>query len=129
MKTQIYEREGVPCAAQVLSLGGAVCSNSLFLSSFGAVDNAVFNLSLPVVGGGKKRKKKVYTTPKKIKHKNAKVPLKSLKYYKVDENGKITRLRKMSPSAPGCFLAQHFDRLTCGKTGLTYFLKDEEQNE
>lgn len=78
-------------------------------------------------GGGKKRKKKTYTTPKKIKHKHVHVKLAILKYYKVDENGKVTRLRRMSPTAPGCFLAQHFNRLTCGKTGLTYFLKDGEE--
>ena len=34
-------------------------------------------------GGGKKRKKKNYTTPKKIKHKRKKVKLSVLKYYKV----------------------------------------------
>ena len=34
-------------------------------------------------GGGKKRKKKNYTTPKKVAHKNKKVKLAMLKYYKV----------------------------------------------
>ncbi len=48
-------------------------------------------------GGGKKRKKKVYTKPKKIAHKNKRVQLAVLKYYKVDDNGKITRLRKDCP--------------------------------
>ena len=52
-------------------------------------------------GGGKKRKKKQYTKPKKIKHKHKKVKLAVLKYYKVDGNGKITRLRCASrPVAP-----------------------------
>ena len=36
-----------------------------------------------LLGGGKKRKKKVYTTPKKIKHKRKKVKLAVLKYYEV----------------------------------------------
>lgn len=36
-----------------------------------------------LLGGGKKRKKKVYTTPKKIKHKRKKVKLAVLKLYKV----------------------------------------------
>merc|ERR1719422_352376 len=35
-----------------------------------------------------------YTTPKKIKHKHRKVKLAVLKYYKVDDNGKINRLRR-----------------------------------
>ena len=41
-------------------------------------------------GGAKRRKKKSYTTPKKNKHKRKKVKLAVLKYYKVDENGKIS---------------------------------------
>ena len=45
-------------------------------------------------GGAKKRKKKNYTTPKKIKHKKKKVKLAVLKYYKVDDSGKIQRLRR-----------------------------------
>ena len=49
-------------------------------------------------GGGKKRKKKVYTTPKKIKHKRKKTKLAVLKYYKVDGDGKIERLRRECPA-------------------------------
>jgi ubiquitin len=46
----------------------------------------------------KKRKKKVYTTPKKIKHKRKKTKLAVLKYYKVDGDGKIERLRRECPA-------------------------------
>ena len=49
-------------------------------------------------GGAKKRKKKVYTTPKKIKHKRKKTKLAVLKYYKVDGDGKIERLRRECPA-------------------------------
>jgi ubiquitin len=56
-------------------------------------------LVLRLRGGGKKRKKKVYTTPKKIKHKRKKTKLAVLKYYKVDGDGKIERLRRECPSA------------------------------
>jgi len=55
-------------------------------------------LVLRLRGGGKKRKKKTYTTPKKIKHKRKKVKLAVLKYYKVDDNGKIVRLRRECPN-------------------------------
>ena len=59
-------------------------------------------------GGGKKRKKKQYTTPKKNKHKRKKEKLRVLKYYKVDDSGKVTRLRKECPIAgPGHFMANH----------------------
>eukprot|EP00122_Pirum_gemmata_P010708 Pgem_evm1s9910 len=42
-----------------------------------------------------------------------------LKYYSVESDGTIKRLRTESPNAPGCFMALHKDRITCGKTGLT----------
>jgi ubiquitin-small subunit ribosomal protein S27Ae len=54
------------------------------------------------------------------------VKLHVLKYYKVDGNGKITRLRKVCPSpqcGPGVFMASHFDRQYCGKCGLTYMME------
>lgn len=81
-----------------------------------------------VLGGGKKRKKKTYTTPKKIKHKHKKVKLATLKYYAVDDSNKITRLRKECPNeccGAGVFMAQHRDRIYCGKCGLTYVQEDK----
>merc|ERR1712107_207215 len=72
---------------------------------------------------GKKRKKKTYTKPKKIKHKSKKVKLAVLKFYKVDSNDKVQRLRKECPNeicGPGVFMAMHFNRYYCGKCHLTY---------
>ena len=40
----------------------------------------------------------MYTTPKKIKHKRKKTKLAVLKYYKVDGDGKIERLRRECPA-------------------------------
>ncbi len=49
----------------------------------------------------------------------------------VDENGKITRLRRECPNedcGAGVFMASHFDRQYCGKCCLTYvFNKPEEK--
>lgn len=73
-------------------------------------------------GGGKKRKKKTYTKPKKIKHVKKKMKLKILTYYEV-KDGKIKIKKKKSPQAQGCYMAEHQDRLTCGKTGLTLVRK------
>lgn len=47
------------------------------------VSESTLHLVLRLRGGAKKRKKKNYTTPKKIKHKHKKVKLAVLKYYKV----------------------------------------------
>ena len=55
----------------------------------------------------------VDTTPKKTKHVHKKVKLAVLKYYKVDGDGKITRLRRECPAdqcGAGVFMASHFDR-------------------
>jgi len=48
----------------------------------------------------------------------------------VDENGKITRLRRECPSedcGAGVFMANHFDRQYCGKCCLTYVYKSEDK--
>ena len=80
-------------------------------------EKSIKNLSLR--GGGKKRKKKNYTKPKKNKHISAKIKLRVLNYYSI-QTGTLLRKKKESPEAPGCYLAEHKDRLTCGKTGLTF---------
>ena len=51
------------------------------------------------------------------------VKLPVLKFYKVDEHGKVTRLRRECPAdscGAGIFMACHPDRQYCGKCGLTY---------
>ena len=48
---------------------------------------------MKLLGGKKKRKKKVYTKPKKIKHKHKKREKALLEYFDVDNTGKITKLK------------------------------------
>merc|ERR1711918_184306 len=88
----------------------------------GVSEEATLFVSLSLLGGAKKRKKKTYTKPKKIKHKRKKVKLAVLKFYKAGD-GKVQRLRKECPAetcGPGVFMAMHFNRYYCGKCGLTY---------
>ncbi|RHZ23724.1 hypothetical protein DYB37_002063 [Aphanomyces astaci] len=63
-----------------------------------------------------------------LTHKHKKVKLAVLKFYKVDDNGKIKRLKKECP-APECgagvFMATHFDRHYCGKCHVTYKFQSE----
>ena len=89
-------------------------------------------------GGGKKRKKKTYTKPKKTPHVHKKDKLRVLRFYKIEDDGKVTRLRKYSPVAgtAGCFMAASTaDRRGAppaprGKTGSagrgTYFYNKEK---
>ena len=80
-----------------------------------------------VLGAGKKRKKKVYSTPKRQKHKHRKVKLAVLRYYKVDAQDKVERLRRTCPTCgPGVYMAAHANRYYCGKCGATFMIKKEE---
>lgn len=101
-------------------------SDDLTLADFGVEELSTIHLDLRLLGGGKKRKKKVYTTPKKIKHKRKKVKLSVLKYYKVDDDDKITRLRSECSAVScggGVFMAKHKDRLYCGRCHSTLIEK------
>jgi ubiquitin len=61
-------------------------------------DNEQIDVMLETVGGmAKKRKKKTYTKPKKGKHHHKNVKLAVLKFYQVDEDGKVSRSRKDCP--------------------------------
>lgn len=72
----------------------------------------------------------ILDSPKKIKHKRKKVKMAVLKYYKVDANGDLKRLRRECP-APECgagvFMAWHKDRQYCGKCHLTYMFTPGEK--
>ncbi|CAE7243014.1 ubqC, partial [Symbiodinium pilosum] len=97
VKEQIAASEGLPVDEQCLSFGGQILESTARLQDFGIEDESTLFLSLELQGGGKKRKKKTYTKPKKIKHKRKKVKLAVLKFYKVDSNDKVTRLRRECP--------------------------------
>merc|ERR1712228_869594 len=90
------------------------------------VADSIVDVNIDLLGGGKKRKKKNYTKPKKTKRKPKKVKMSVLKFYKVDGD-KIQRLRKSCPSCgAGVNMGKHKDRFYCGKCTLTYvFTKDD----
>ncbi|CAE8610721.1 unnamed protein product [Polarella glacialis] len=130
VQQQLSADLGVPAAEQRLIFGGRSLANSDQLAAVGVEDESTLFLSLGLQGGGKKRKKKTYTKPKKIKHKRKKVKLAVLKFYKVDSNDKVTRLRRECPHevcGPGVFMAMHFNRYYCGKCHLTYLIKKDEK--
>merc|ERR1712100_353936 len=128
----IKQQLPVPVEEQNLIFGGRSLEDSDVLGDCGIADESTLFLDAELSGGAKKRKKKTYTKPKKIKHKRKKVKLAVLKFYKVDSNDKVTRLRRECPHelcGPGVFMAMHFNRYYCGKCHLTYLIKKDEDDK
>mmetsp|Transcript_31908 Transcript_31908/g.31177 ORF Transcript_31908/g.31177 Transcript_31908/m.31177 type:complete len:93 (+) Transcript_31908:235-513(+) len=74
-------------------------------------------------GKKKKRKKKIFTKPKRVPHKHRKRSKALLEYFDVDNNGKITKLKIECEKCQraGTYMADHPDRHTCGRCGNMFY--------
>ncbi|TNV76984.1 hypothetical protein FGO68_gene8800 [Halteria grandinella] len=111
LKQQVAEKTGVSAEEIVLIQGLSVVEKE-----------ATINMVIRLCGGKKKRKKKIYTKPKRIAHKHKKRPKAILEYFNVDNTGKITKLKIECEKCPaGTYMADHPDRHTCGKCGNMFY--------
>ena len=112
LKLAIQNKMGIPLDEQKL------LSNGKILSDENLSENVQLIISLE--GGAKGKKKKQTNKKAKKKHVHKKEKLRILKCYKVDGE-KVVRLRRMCEVCPpGTFLAEHDDRLYCGRCRTTY---------
>lgn len=120
VQSEIETVMGVPSVEQKLICNGKRLESGKSLFDYEISENSNIYLVISLEGGAKGKKKKKDTKKGKKKHKKRKVKLAILKYYKV-EGDKVVRLRQMCKVCPaGTFLAEHADRLHCGRCNTGY---------
>jgi small subunit ribosomal protein S27Ae len=128
LRGQVALESGLSAEQVRLLYGGLVLSDELSFAAYGISAESTIHVALALDGGAKKRKKKVYTKPKKNKHKHIKNKLGILKCYKVESDGSVTRVLEQCQrdTCVGSFMAKHYNRHYCGKCTTTYMIKGME---
>ena len=94
----------------------AILDDAMTVDQSGLVTESSINVMVQLDGGKRKRKKKVYTKPKKVKHVHKKRSLALLEYYNVEASGKIKKLKnECTKCEVATYMADHPDRFTCDK--------------
>ena len=116
MRSQVEQAAEFPVDRLVFNT--AALDESLTVDQAGLETESSIDALVALDGGKRKKKKKVYTKPKKIAHKHKKRPLALLEYYNVEASGKIKRLKtECNKCEVATYMADHPDRFTCGKCG------------
>ena len=108
----------VDFAVDRLVFNTAALEDGMTIEEAGLETESSIDALVALDGGKRKRKKKVYTKPKKIAHKHKKRSLALLEYYNVEASGKIKKLKnECTKCEVATYMADHPDRFTCGKCG------------
>ena len=120
VQSEIETVMGVPSIEQSLIFNGKRLESGKSLFDYEISENSNIYLVVSLEGGAKGKKKKKDMKKSKKPHKHRKCKLAVLKYYKV-EGDKVVRLKQMCKVCPvGTFLAEHADRLHCGRCNTGY---------
>ena len=92
--------ESIEYSVDRLVFNTAVLADECTIEESGITAESNVIAFMDLEGGKRKRKKKVYTKPKKIAHKHAKRPMALLQYYVVESNGKIKKLKHECTKCP-----------------------------
>ena len=115
LKAQLEAEQGIPSEEMRLLSGTTQLCDADELTA-----DMTVTMTMRLAGGKKKKKKKNHTTPKRIPHVHVTKKMRVIEYFQVDGSGKITKLKQESKEA-GCYLADHKDRMHCGKTGYMFY--------
>ena len=80
--------------------GTAILDDECTIEEAGLTTESNVIAFMDLEGGKRKRKKKVYTKPKKIGHKHQKRPMAAIQYYSVEANGKVKKLKHECSKCP-----------------------------